>query len=281
MPGLRVDCGRSSVHPAVSRTSRQAGRLRSPLATIVVLASIVALIASRVMSAAGTPPAVGDVIFNEYASDNDANGNDFFELLVVRDHVDLRGVRVTDNELVGGVLNNNEAVFVFGTDAYLSDLPSGTLIAVYGLADGVTTDTVVNPAANDWKMVLAPGTGVTASTDGLGGSLNVGLATGGEALYLYRPGPDGTSAGTDNVYLDFVSFEADGGDPPPGFVDLNLPSVADNAYYVGNTASGNDLAANWVRYDGAPIAGTTTPGDPNPGQDLSSLRNGSTLPASR
>src|SRR5262249_45375424 len=138
---------------------------------------------------AGTPPAADDIIFNEYASDNDANGNDFVELLVMRDGVDLRGLRFSDNELMSGALNNGEAVFVFGNDDFLASVPKGTLIAVYMLAVGITTDTVVNPAAGDWKMVLAPGTGVTASTDGLGGALNVGLATGGEALYLYLPGP--------------------------------------------------------------------------------------------
>src|SRR5262245_56787398 len=54
--------------------------------------------------------AVGDVIFNEYAADNDANGNDFVELLVLKDVSDLRGLRISDNEIVPGVLNNNESV---------------------------------------------------------------------------------------------------------------------------------------------------------------------------
>ncbi len=212
----------------------------------------------------------GDVIFNEYASDNDANGNDFFELLVLKDGADLRGLRVSDNEIVSGVLNSGESVLVFGNDAFLSNVPKGTIIAVYTTPTGITTDTVVNPAANDWKMVLAPGTGVTLSADGLGGATNAGLSTGGEALYLYLPGADGTSAGTDNQYLDFISFEADAGDPPAGFADINLPSVADNAYYTGNTAIGNNVASNWVTYDFPSTL--TTPGDANPGQDLSNLR---------
>src|SRR5688500_15645872 len=76
-----------------------------------------------------TPPAPGDVIVNEYVSDNDAKDNDFFELLVLREGVDLRGLRVTDNELVKGVLNNGEAVFVFGNDAFLAAVPRGTVIA--------------------------------------------------------------------------------------------------------------------------------------------------------
>lgn len=218
------------------------------------------------------PPVAGDVIFNEYAADNDANGNDFFELLVITDNLDLRGMRVTDNEYVGTTLNNGEAVFVFGTDSYLASVPKGTTIAVWTISTGVATDTTVNPAASDWKMVLAPGTGVTVSADGLGGTTNTGFSTSGEAFYLYLPGPDGTSAGTDNIYLDFISSEG-GGTAPPGITNLNLPSLSDNAYYRGNTASGNDTATNWTTYDFPPVSpNVPTPGDANPNQDLSNLR---------
>ena len=228
---------------------------------------------SRAGMAVAAQPAAGDIVINEYAADNDTNENDFFELLVLRDGVDLRGLRVSDNELVKGALNNGESVFVFGNDAYLAAVPRGTLIAVWTSATGVTTDTVVNPAARDWKLVLAPGTGVTTSVDRLGGTLNFGLSTGGDALYVYLPGADGNSAGTDNVYLDFVSWEDDEAVAPAGLADLHLSSVADNAYYTGNTAAGNDQSSHWTRYDGAPNS-STTPGEPNPKQDLSSLRAG-------
>jgi hypothetical protein len=219
------------------------------------------------------PPVAGDIIINEYAADNDASDNDFIELLVITDNLDLRGLRFSDNELVGGTLNTGEAVFVFGTDAFLSSVPKGTTIALYSTIAGVTTDTVASAASGDWKMILAPGTGYTISADGLGGTINPGFANGGEALYLYLPGADGTSAGTDNIYLDFVSFENDGGEAPAGLVDLNLPAVADNAYYRGNTAAGNDTAANWTTYDFPPAApNVPTPGDANPSQDLSNIR---------
>jgi predicted extracellular nuclease len=229
-------------------------------------------------SAVGATPTVGDIIFNEYAAHNYANGNDFFELLVLKDGLDLRGLRVSDNELTGGALNNNESVFVFGNDAFLSNVPSGTLIAVYTLATGVATDTVVNPVLGDWTMVLAPGTGVTASVDGLGGSLNTGLAQGGDALYLYLPGPDGTSAGTDNVYLDFVSWGSQSPTPdaPGGIANLHLSSSFENAYFTGHTAAAADIAANWAGYSGVPTA-QSTPGAPNPGEDLSAIRFGGPL----
>ena len=240
-----------------------------PAALGLLLAVLVsALGASSARSAA---PARGEVIINEYAADNDANDGDFFELLVLGDGVDLRGLRITDNELVKGALNNGEAVFTLGEDAYLSKVPRGTLIAVWTLSVGVATDTQVNPAAGDWKLILAPGTGVTLGPDGLGGSVNPGLANGGDALYVYLPGPDKTSAGTDNVYLDFVAWEdGDGAAAPPGLANLVLPDLADNAYFRGNTAA-NDDAAGWVRYDSGANA-KPTPGEPNPTQNLAALR---------
>jgi uncharacterized repeat protein (TIGR01451 family) len=226
---------------------------------------------------AGTPPAPGDIIFNEYAADNFSGSNDFVELLVLTDGLDLRGLRISDNEFVGGVLNNGEAVFVFGNNPYLDNVPRGTLIVVWTVTTGITTDVVVNPAANDWNLVLAPGTGVTAVTDGLGGSINTGFSNSGEAFYLYLPGPDGNSSGMDNIYLDFISSEG-GASAPPGLANIDLPSLSDNAYYTGNTAAGNDVVANWVRYDIVPNTATSI-GEPNPGQDLSALRTvGVSLP---
>ena len=79
---------------------------------------------------------------------------------MLRDDLDLRGLRVSDNETdANGVLNNNEAVFVFGQDDFLASVPKGTVIAVYGLAAGVTTDTVVRirrPTIGRWCWRPAP-----------------------------------------------------------------------------------------------------------------------------
>lgn len=266
MPALHA----ASDVPATNPRRRHSRRRDVVQFTAIVL--VLLTDSGRTALAVATPPAAGDIVINEYTADNDANENDFFELLVLRDGVDLRGLRVTDNELVkGGSLNNGESVFVFGSDAFLAAVPRGTLIAVWTSAAGVTTDTVVNPAVRDWKMVLAPGTGVAIGVDRLGGATNPGLSNGGDALYVYLPGADGTSAGTDNLYLDFVSWEDDQAAAPAGLADLHLASVADNAYYTGNTAAGNDQSANWIRYDGAPNK-SATPGEPNPKQDLSGLR---------
>ena len=50
----------------------------------LALVSLMTLAASPAV-VQSTPPAPGDVIVNEYAADNDAKDNDFFELLVVAD----------------------------------------------------------------------------------------------------------------------------------------------------------------------------------------------------
>jgi FG-GAP-like repeat len=241
---------------------------------------------------------IGDVIFNEFVSDNNTNlstGNDYFELLVLTDGADLRGLRVSDNEITptsNNALNINESVYTFGQDSYLQSVAKGTVIAVYtnpaNLSVQTNIDTTASAAAGDWKLVLQDGSGVTISTDGLGGSLNPGLSTTGEGLYLYLPGADGNSGGTDNIYLDYISYGIDSAEAPTGLVDLNLPDSgsttpailpalpqADEGYYIGNTAAGNDLAANWITYDtGAAGSSNTiaTPGEANVGQDLSSLR---------
>ena len=126
-------------------------------------------------------------------------------------------------------------------------------------------------------MVLAPGTGVTVGTDGLR-RLGTGLATGGDALYLYLPGPDGSSAGSDNVYLDFISWEG-GGAGPPGIERSRIsPAPADNAYYIGNTAADQRSRRGLEPLRRRAAWASTTPGDPNPSQDLSGLRGESSAP---
>jgi hypothetical protein len=148
-------------------------------------------------------PAFGSIIINEF---NSVGRDDFFELLTLKDNLDLRGLRVTDNELRRTRLNNGESVFTFSNDPYLAKVPRGTTIGVW--VRGGPTDTVVNPSAGDWKLLLAPGAGVSVGNDGLGGRVRVGLSS-EDQLYVYLPGPDGTSARRDNIYLDFISWDSD------------------------------------------------------------------------
>lgn len=220
-----------------------------------------------------TIPVPGDIIFNEYASDNNSTDNDYIELLVLAPALDLRGLRISDNELASanGTFNNGESVLVFGNDAYLGNVKKGTIILLWATTNvGVTTDT--DPT--DFKLVLANNTGFTASVDGLGGAVNTGLSTGGEALYMYLPGTDNLSTGTDNVYLDFISWEGDNAVAPTGLVDINFPSVGDNGSFKGITAAEADIATNWTIYDlpAAYVADAkATPGMANPGQNLDAL----------
>lgn len=243
--------------------------------------AFVGITVSPASAAPGSAPVAGSVMFNEYNSvnvptGNPAAGNDYFELLVVADGVDLRGIRVSDNELASpaGVMNNGESVFVFGTDTFLENVPKGTLVTVWTTPAGIGTDTIADPSSGDWKMVLTPGVGVALTADGLGGTTNAGLSASGEALYLYLPGPDGSSAGTDNVYLDYISWEASASVAPAGLVDVNLPSVGDAAYITGDgCAPGrNDVAANWTTHAATPLVSPSTPGEVNTSEDLSNCR---------
>lgn len=241
--------------------------------SLTVSALVVAALAAPVASsfASGFTPTVGSVVVNEYNSINDAKGGDWFELLVKVEGTDLRGLRVTDNPIVGGALKGGEGVFVLGSDPFLKQVPAGTLIAIHSVATGVTTDTTTNAASGDRSMTLAPGTGVTRTADGLGGAPTTGLSTAGDSLTVYLPGPDGASTGSDNVYLDFVSWEDDGSEPPVGLADLNLPAPSDAGFTMRSCAATvQSPIALWTRHMIAPGRAPNTPGAANPAQDLSS-----------
>jgi hypothetical protein len=228
--------------------------------------------------AAGTPVAPGDLMINEYASTNNASGNDFFELLVLNDNVDLRGLRVSDNELnTAGVsfVDGNESVFVFGNDTYLESVPKGTVITVWTLITGVTTDTTIDPANSDFGMVLAPGTGVTATRDGISaGAANTGFANGGDAIYVYTVPSGGNSLSSGLVFLDFVAWGAQTNNniAPTSLTGPVLPvTPGPNGYYTGTCAggsTGNDGASSWVT---TLLAGTTIAAA-NPAQDLTACQ---------
>jgi hypothetical protein len=245
-------------------------------------------------NAAPSSPITGLVIFNEFNSVNDGNGNDYFELLVIKDGLDLRGLRVTNNELRRDRLNNGEAVYIFDQAPYLESVPKGTTIAVWTSSSGVALDIAVDPKKGDWKLALAPGTGVNVGTDGLGGTVKTGLKS-EDQLYLYLAGPDGSSAGIDNVYLDFISWdESNAASSPGGSVSsarapdgaeaaeapkdrddsegIELPAPA--AYLVGQscTALLTESGRNWSIHNKAPGAAPSTPGMQNVNQDLNNCR---------
>ena len=250
------------------------------LSATIGASALTGTIASSALAAPGVAPASGDVIINEFNSVNTADGNDYFELLVIRDGTDLRGLRVTNNELRSNRLNNGEAVYVFDASPYLETVPKGTTIGVWTSSAGVTVDTTVNPKAGDWKLVLSPGTGVTTSVDGLGGSVRKGFKS-EDQLYLYLPGPDGTSAGTDNVYLDFVSWDESNSEPGETAQTPALRSIDDSVELPGPAGylTGNDCvglaspgARNWGLHNSASNTGPSSPGLQNQNQDLNNCR---------
>ena len=223
----------------------------------------------------------GDLIFNEFTAAPDRNN--FFEILTLKAGLDLRGLRVTNNALSSGTLTNSGAVFTFDNDASLSNLPKGTIIAVYMRAEGVTVDRSVG--TNDWSMVLAPGTdkGVTIGADGLGGSTATpDLIGSGGALYAYTPGPDGNSGGTDNGYLDFIKWGNTTAGTPTNLTAIPLlwPTIYTNSSYFTedsfvehkDTATAG-VAVNWQTFESNANDATPTPGAENIGQNLEVLRN--------
>lgn len=245
--------------------------VRYLLRLTLLVALLVLLLPARPVAAAA--PAIGDVIFNEYRSTDDANFNEFFELLIIGDSVDLRGVRVSDNELAdeNGTLNTGEAVFIFNDEPYLASLPAGTIVTVWIKLDGVTPDTTLDPLNDDWALVLTHDAGINnALTDGLGGSRVVGLDT-NDALYLYLPGADMDSTGS-NDYLDFILWNNAVAAKPAALGGLSLAGTATNAYFTGSSLSAKNDGANWVTSDASGVA-NATPGAANPGQDLSALRD--------
>ncbi|KAJ3334056.1 hypothetical protein HDU93_008226 [Gonapodya sp. JEL0774] len=218
----------------------------------------------------------GDVVFNAF----NGQGNDFIELLVVKDGADLRGLRISDNEIVGGVLNTGESVIVFTDSPWFQSIPKGTLIGIWVqfFVPGVVADVTVNPADGDWTMMLETGdgsavtsSGLLLSSDGLGGTPNSGLSSSADALYLYTTGANCLSTGTDNVYIDFIRYGTDTTAAPSGIADLLLPSP--NAYFTKCPSSPTEAVA--LRTSGNWVMGTvaSTLGQPNPTQDLSCLGN--------
>jgi hypothetical protein len=73
------------------------------------------------------------------------NGGDWLELVVVQDHLDLRGGSLSIAEGTGA--GRTTTVLSLTSDALWSDLRAGTIIT---LAEDVATDLSFDPTAGDW-----------------------------------------------------------------------------------------------------------------------------------
>ena len=99
--------------------------------------------------------------FDSYFGRVLGNGGDWFELVVIRDHLDLRGWHL--DIFHSGTLAET---LDLTNDAIWSDLRSGTIITV---AEDVPSDISYNPAAGDWWINVqarddADGAYITASS---------------------------------------------------------------------------------------------------------------------
>lgn len=91
------------------------------------------------------------------------NGGDWFELVVIQDHLDLRGSSLSIDEGQGA--GRTTTVLTLTQSSLWSDLRAGTIITV---AEDVLDDPSYDPLAGDWWINVqasstAPGTFVTAS----------------------------------------------------------------------------------------------------------------------
>ncbi len=122
----------------------------------------------------------------------DGNGGNWFELIVIEDHVDVRGWKLnwTEDEKLPNSQERTAGEIAIGNDPLWSDLRSGTILTFIETSDGegkspqtTATDVSYDPAGGDWWINIAtrqeqakgPDRLVTTTTnDGQPGDFSVG-----------------------------------------------------------------------------------------------------------
>ena len=153
-------------------------------------------------------PRPNDAIFNEvWINDNGTRyaslggrpiEGDWFEILVVRDKLDMRGWRITDNDTKTAT---DEGSLIFPRTPAFAAVPRGTVILV------IATENESNAAnfprdeldASNGRMILYVGNGTLDTTTDPG----FGLGRSNDNLVLLAPGP--TDSFADDVGIDFVA----------------------------------------------------------------------------
>jgi hypothetical protein len=123
--------GGASIVPFVHPTPNQPNR---HIATPIVVNEYNGTAVTQFLSGTGTDVYWGRVL---------GNGGDWFELVVVQDHLDLRGWKAFVSDSSGTITTT----LTFTGHSLLSDLRSGTIITVSG---DLATDASYDPAAGDW-----------------------------------------------------------------------------------------------------------------------------------
>jgi hypothetical protein len=260
--------------------------------------------------AVASAPAPNDVIFNEYwVNDNGTFyetvgaviSRDWFELLVVRDGVDLRGWRVTSNPTLTTTGAVGSGSLVFPSIDALARVRAGTIILVVPSINDINTASfpVDDLDGSDFRLILYAGNGNIDMTLDPG----FGIGTGDDALVLLAPGP--TDSFADDIGIDFIAEGTRitpasffGVTPAPVVFTPAFAGIGDDDGAVFTQSPdgsfNNDNGADpdrtdfiagpggWIVDPPATFTGDSTPvvenrltpGAPNPGQDLSRLRRG-------
>jgi hypothetical protein len=257
--------------------------------SITLTVSVSRTLAPRFAPAPPEAPHPNDAIFNEMWLNDDGtryaslNGRplegDWFEILVVRDKLDLRGWRITDNDTK---IATDEGSLILPRTPAFAAVPRGTVILV------IATENESNAAnfsrddldASDGRMILYVGNGTLDTTTDPG----FGIGRSNDNLALLAPGP--TDAFADDVGIDFV---AEGSTVTPASFGVLTDGVVferpfqglgndDGAVFTVNPSPGqppfdNDDASDPIRGDDQPGPGgwmvdlgqAYTGDDPTPG----------------
>jgi hypothetical protein len=193
-----------------------------------------------------------DVIFNEYWVNDGATtyatiggvaiDRDWFELLVVKNGVDLRGWRVTSNPTIATTGAVDSGSIILPNLPVLSNVPAGTIILI------VSSSNATNDASfptddldlTDQRLILYVGNGnLDAATDP-----NFGIGTGDDPLILLTPGASASFA--DDIGIDFI---AEGTRvTPSSFFQVVTPPVSWPTPFSG---IGGDDGAVFINSSGA------------------------------
>ncbi len=183
--------------------------------SITLMASVTRTISPRFAPVLAYTPRPNDAVINEvWINDNGARRyaglpatfrsggrpieGDWFEILVVRDKLDLRGWRITDNDTKTAT---DEGSLILPRTPAFAALPRGTVILV------ITAENESNAAnfpqdeldTSKGSMILYVGNGTLDTTTDPG----FGLGRSNDNLILLAPGP--TDSFADDVGIDFVA----------------------------------------------------------------------------
>jgi hypothetical protein len=179
-----------------------------------------------------------DVIINEYWINDDettystiegrAIDGDWIELLVVRDNMDLRGWRLTNNTSLAqiGTIDDGNGSLIFPWYDGLTTLPAGTIVLI------IASDNAANDAAfpiddydvSDRRIIMFRG------NDGLDSTTDPGFSvrTSNEAITLLAPGDTGNFH--DDIGVDFI---AEGSDVTPAGFGIADHGVVFTPSFIG------------------------------------------------